>query len=245
MWPATPRPPPLPTGRALVRRASGDMAGSPRAACPLAQPYGGSSISDDARRARSGANSRSTATRWNVTFSRTPRRSLWRRYPSLTSRASATNDRFPDKPALRVRQGVNAVKTVLFQAATELLRAAGAVPARLALRRRRRRRAPCGDDIGAHRSGRPRSRPEAGAQEPRRGVGTQDDCRTGSVDRGRKRPRPSRAWVREWPEAPTQKNLVGVVERLQAIRNLGVGADREQRIYRARATRQSRGKPPF
>ena len=42
------------------------------------------------------------------------------------------------------------------------------------------------------------------------------------------------AWVREWPEAPTQKNLVGVVERLQAIRNLGVGADREQRIYRAR-----------
>ena len=42
------------------------------------------------------------------------------------------------------------------------------------------------------------------------------------------------AWVREWPEAPTQKNLVGVVERLQAIRNLGVGADREQRIHRAR-----------
>lgn len=41
-------------------------------------------------------------------------------------------------------------------------------------------------------------------------------------------------WVREWPEAPTQKNLVGVVERLQAIRNLGVGADREQRIHRAR-----------
>lgn len=42
------------------------------------------------------------------------------------------------------------------------------------------------------------------------------------------------AWVREWPEAPTQKNLVGVVERLQTIRNLGVGADREQRIHRAR-----------
>ena len=25
------------------------------------------------------------------------------------------------------------------------------------------------------------------------------------------------AWLREWPEAPTQKNLVGIVERLQAI----------------------------
>ena len=55
MWPATPRPPPLPTGRALVRRASGDMAGSPRTARPLARPYGGTSVSDDARRARSGA----------------------------------------------------------------------------------------------------------------------------------------------------------------------------------------------
>ena len=42
------------------------------------------------------------------------------------------------------------------------------------------------------------------------------------------------AWVREWPEAPTQRNLAGVVERLQSIRNLGVGADREQRIHRAR-----------
>jgi TnpA family transposase len=42
------------------------------------------------------------------------------------------------------------------------------------------------------------------------------------------------AWLREWPEAPTQKNLVGIVERLQAIRKLGVGQDREQRIHRAR-----------
>jgi TnpA family transposase len=42
------------------------------------------------------------------------------------------------------------------------------------------------------------------------------------------------AWVREWPEAPSQRNLAGVVERLQTIRNLGVGADREQRIHRAR-----------
>ena len=41
-------------------------------------------------------------------------------------------------------------------------------------------------------------------------------------------------WLREWPEAPTQKNLVGVIERLQTIRNLGVGVDREQRIHRAR-----------
>src|SRR5271166_4738054 len=31
------------------------MAGSPRTACPLARPYGGNSVSDDARRARSGA----------------------------------------------------------------------------------------------------------------------------------------------------------------------------------------------
>ena len=42
------------------------------------------------------------------------------------------------------------------------------------------------------------------------------------------------AWLREWPEAPSQRNLAGVVERLQTIRNLGVGADREQRIHRAR-----------
>jgi TnpA family transposase len=42
------------------------------------------------------------------------------------------------------------------------------------------------------------------------------------------------AWLRDWPEAPTQKNLTRVVERLQAIRRLGVGPDREQRIHRAR-----------
>jgi hypothetical protein len=40
--------------------------------------------------------------------------------------------------------------------------------------------------------------------------------------------------LREWPEAPGQKNLAGVVERLQVIRKLGVGQDREQRIHRAR-----------
>lgn len=42
------------------------------------------------------------------------------------------------------------------------------------------------------------------------------------------------AWLRDWPEAPTQKNLVGVIERLQFVRRLGVGPDREQRIHRAR-----------
>jgi len=42
------------------------------------------------------------------------------------------------------------------------------------------------------------------------------------------------AWLRDWPEAPTQKNLVGIVERLQFVRSLGVGPDREQRIHRAR-----------
>lgn len=41
-------------------------------------------------------------------------------------------------------------------------------------------------------------------------------------------------WLRDWPEAPTQKNLVGLVERLQFVRRLGVGQDREQRIHRAR-----------
>ena len=42
------------------------------------------------------------------------------------------------------------------------------------------------------------------------------------------------AWLREWPEAPGQKNLVGIVERLQVIRKLGIRQDREQRIHRAR-----------
>jgi TnpA family transposase len=42
------------------------------------------------------------------------------------------------------------------------------------------------------------------------------------------------AWLREWPEAPRQKNLVVLVERLQLVRQLGVGVDREKRIHRAR-----------
>ena len=41
-------------------------------------------------------------------------------------------------------------------------------------------------------------------------------------------------WLRDWSEAPTQKNLAGIVERLQTIRALNIGADREQRIHRAR-----------
>ena len=41
-------------------------------------------------------------------------------------------------------------------------------------------------------------------------------------------------WLREWPEAPRQRNLVALVERLEAVRKLGVGADRETRIHRAR-----------
>jgi TnpA family transposase len=42
------------------------------------------------------------------------------------------------------------------------------------------------------------------------------------------------AWLREWPEAPRQRNLAEVVERLEAVRKLGVEADRNQRIHRAR-----------
>src|SRR5207244_11810680 len=41
-------------------------------------------------------------------------------------------------------------------------------------------------------------------------------------------------WLREWSEAPTQKNLAGIVERLHAVRTLGIEPDREQRIHRAR-----------
>ena len=55
LWPTPSRPPPLPAGRALVRRTSGDLAGSPWTSCPLARPCGGNSVPDDARRARSGA----------------------------------------------------------------------------------------------------------------------------------------------------------------------------------------------
>jgi hypothetical protein len=42
------------------------------------------------------------------------------------------------------------------------------------------------------------------------------------------------AWLRKWPEAPLQKNLAAIVQRLQLLRTLGIGPDREQRIHRAR-----------
>jgi TnpA family transposase len=48
------------------------------------------------------------------------------------------------------------------------------------------------------------------------------------------------AWLREWPEAPRQRNLVGLVERLQAVRNLRIEPDREKRIHRARYAAISR-----
>ena len=51
---------------------------------------------------------------------------------------------------------------------------------------------------------------------------------------GKDQERTPLAWLREWPEAPRQRNLVEVVERLEAVRKLGVGADREKRIHRAR-----------
>jgi hypothetical protein len=38
-------------------------------------------------------------------------------------------------------------------------------------------------------------------------------------------------WLREWPEAPRQKNLAALVERLQYVRKLDVGPDRERRIH--------------
>jgi hypothetical protein len=42
--------------------------------------------------------------------------------------------------------------------------------------------------------------------------------------------------LREWPEAPVQKNLAGIVQRLQSVRAIGVEPDRERRIHRARYT---------
>ncbi|EIM30400.1 Tn3 family transposase [Microvirga lotononidis] len=42
------------------------------------------------------------------------------------------------------------------------------------------------------------------------------------------------AWLRDWPEAPTQKNLASIVERLGVVRSLGVEPDRERRVHRAR-----------
>ena len=47
-------------------------------------------------------------------------------------------------------------------------------------------------------------------------------------------PRTPFAWLREWPEAPVQKNLAGILQRLQSVKGIGVGPDRERRIHRAR-----------
>jgi TnpA family transposase len=41
-------------------------------------------------------------------------------------------------------------------------------------------------------------------------------------------------WLREWSEAPVQKNLAGIVERLKAIRAIGLEPDRCRRIHQAR-----------
>ena len=47
-------------------------------------------------------------------------------------------------------------------------------------------------------------------------------------------PRTPFAWLREWPEAPVQKNLAAIVQRFQSVKAIGVGPDRERRIHRAR-----------
>jgi Tn3 transposase DDE domain len=51
------------------------------------------------------------------------------------------------------------------------------------------------------------------------------------------------AWLREWSEAPLQKNLAGIVERLQLLRALGIEPDRERRIHRARYAAIARETP--
>ena len=51
-----------------------------------------------------------------------------------------------------------------------------------------------------------------------------------SDDHGRTR----LGWIREWPEAPSAANLKGIVERLDAVRGLGIEPDRARRIHAAR-----------
>ncbi|WP_400135457.1 Tn3 family transposase, partial [Bacillus thuringiensis] len=41
-------------------------------------------------------------------------------------------------------------------------------------------------------------------------------------------------WIREWPEAPSAANLKGIVERLDAVRAIGIAADGARRIHAAR-----------
>jgi hypothetical protein len=51
-----------------------------------------------------------------------------------------------------------------------------------------------------------------------------------SDDHGRTR----LGWIREWPEAPSAANLKGIVERLDAVRGIGIVADRARCIHAAR-----------
>ena len=54
------------------------------------------------------------------------------------------------------------------------------------------------------------------------------------------------AGMPEWPEAPRQRNLVAIVERLETVRKLGVGADRDptaQRIVMDRLCPRRRERP--
>ena len=44
------------------------------------------------------------------------------------------------------------------------------------------------------------------------------------------------AWLREWPEAPVQKNLAGIVQRLQSIR-VSASGQTENDVFTGRATR--------
>src|SRR5271166_4841389 len=68
------------------------MAGSPRTACPLARPYGGNSVSDDARRARSGApGQRSDQSRMQEGIGR-PRPAAAGTAPSFTAFSTSSGD---------------------------------------------------------------------------------------------------------------------------------------------------------
>ena len=50
------------------------------------------------------------------------------------------------------------------------------------------------------------------------------------------------AWLREWPEAPVQKNLAGVVQRLQSVRAIGSGRTGNG-VFTGPATRLSPARP--
>jgi TnpA family transposase len=46
--------------------------------------------------------------------------------------------------------------------------------------------------------------------------------------------RTSLAWLRDWSEAPTLRNLAGIIERLKVIRSIGLEPGRHLRIHQAR-----------